>query len=142
MKLNEQNFQNLVSYWAGKLQLPLPLFRRDNRMYYSAVVTYCDECSVFNLTYNFKQIEKCEQSEVAGLVFHELGHIKHKTYKLKDSIESEYLAEKFSIQCLKKHYPDFHKKEIKAWRKKIKDQEWREENPIHAEAFGKIKEYK
>ena len=143
MKLNEQNFQNLVSYWAGKIKLPLPLFCRNNKMKWSAVVTYCKDCKVFSITYNFKNILDIDQSEVAGLLFHELGHIKHKTYRLiKNKVKSEYLAERHSLDCLKKYYPDFYEIEIKGWKKRIKEKKWRREFPIHAKAFDKIKEYK
>jgi hypothetical protein len=142
MKLTEQNFQNLVSYWTGRLKLPLPLFRRDNRMKWSATVIYCKDCNIYTITYNFDIIKNLCESEVAGLIFHELGHIKYKTYNLNDRVESEYLAERYSLKNLKKYYSDFYKVEVKAWRKKIKEKNWRKKYPKYAKAFDKIKEYK
>ena len=142
MKFTEHSFQLLVSYWAGKLNLPLPLFHRENRMKWSATITYCEDCEVFNFNYNFEIIKTYTHSAVAGLIFHELGHIKYKTYKSKDKVKNEYVAEKFSLECLKKYYLDFYKEEIKEGKETLKDKDWRKRDPIHAKAFDKIKEYK
>ena len=141
IKLNEQNFQNLLCYWAGKLRLPLPLLRRDNRIKWSAVVSYCDDCKIFNIAYNFKELKQMKESEIIGLIFHELGHIKDKSYKSRNKIKNEYVAEKYSLKCLKKYYLDFYKAEIEDWKIKLKDKKWRKANPVHAKAFDLIKEY-
>lgn len=142
MRLNEQNFQNLVSYWAGKLNLPLPVFRRENRMKWSATITHCEDCEVFNFNYNFNIIKSYTHSAIAGVIFHELGHIKYKSYKSRNRVKNEFMAEKFSLGCLKKYYPDFYKEEIKEGKELLKDKKWIKKDPIHAKAFDKIKEYK
>jgi len=141
IKFTEVAFQNLVSYWAGKLRLPLPLYRKDNRMKWVAFVVYCSDCKVHSITYNFKRIKTLPESEIAGIIFHELGHVKHKTCNWKNKVRAEYTAEKYSLKCLKIHYPDFYKIEVAGWRKKVKDKKWRKEFPIYAKAFNKIKEY-
>ena len=140
MKLTEQNFQNLISYWAGKLNLPLPLFRRDNGMKWLATIIYCKDCKAYSYCYNFKKTLELEESEIAGAVFHELGHIKYYK-KRKNTIQSEYDAETFALRCLKKYYPDYVKYEIKGWKKLIKEKSWRKKYPDHAKAFDLIKEY-
>jgi len=141
IKLTEQLFQNVISYWAGKLHLPLPLFRRDNRTKGMAVI-YCGDCNFYSISYNFKAIKELEHAEIMGLVYHELGHIKYKTCLWKDKVKSEHVAEKYSLKCLKEHFPDFYEKQVKDWKETVKDKEWRKENPKYAKAFDKIEEYK
>lgn len=140
MKLTEQNLQNLVSYWAGKLYLPLPLFRKDNRISDSAAVYYCEDCSYFTFRYNFKIIKTLADDMIIGLIFHELGHIKYK-HRL-ESIKSEYQAERYALQCVKKYYPDYLKLMIKNMKKQLEDKDWKKDNPTHDKAFSMIKEYK
>ena len=139
IKLTEQNFQNLVSYWAGKLNLPLPLFCRDNRMSDSAGIYYCDDCNYFTFRYNFRSIKTLIDEIIIGLIFHELGHIKYK-HKI-ETIKSERQAEKFALKCVKKYYPDYLKVMIKNIKRQLKDKKWRKEYPTHAKAFDKIEEY-
>jgi len=138
-KLNEQNLQNLASYWAGKLCLPLPLFRRDNRMLDSASIYYCS-CNYFTFRYNFKTIKTLTDETIIGLIFHELAHIKYKHKR--ETIKSEFQAETFSLRCIKKYYPDYLKNMVRSMKEQLKDKKWKKNYPIHAKAFAKIKEYK
>lgn len=139
IKLTEQNFQNLVSYWAGQLRLPLPFFRRDNRMLDSANIHSCS-CSCFTFTYNFKTIKTLTDDLIIGLLFHELGHIKYKHEG--ETIKSESEAERFSLRCMKKYYPDYLNSVIENTKEQMKDKIWKKNYPIHAKAYAKIKEYK
>lgn len=143
MRLTEQNFQNLVSYWVGRLNLPLPLFRRDNRIKYVAYINYCENCKVFNFVYNFDILKDYDQAQIANVIFHELGHIKY--YKKSQNLaeeKKEYIAEKFALNCIKKYYPDYLKKIIKFTKEFLNDEDWCKEFPIYVKAFKRIKEYK
>ena len=144
IKMTEQNFQILVSYWAGKLNLPLPLYRKDNRSRFCAAINYCDDCKFYNFMYNFKRIKKYTQALIAGIIFHELGHIKYynKVENIKERVKREYLAERYSLDCIKKYYPDYLKRIIKNTKELLKDKEWVRDFPEYVKAFNKIKEYK
>lgn len=140
MKLTKQIFENLVCYWTGKLNLPIPLFSKDNRISNSACIYYCEDCNYFTFRYNFKTIKKLVDEVIVGLIFHELGHIKYK-HKI-ETIKSEYQAEKFALKCVKKYYPNYLKGMVKNMKKQLKDKNWAKNYPIHAKAFNKVKEYK
>jgi len=141
MKFTEQSFQLLVAYWAGKLNLPLPMFRRDNRMVWVAHIHHCDDCEYYNFSYNFERIRNHSDASIMSIVFHELGHIKYYKKKLKNTIEKEYLAERFSLDCIKKYYPDYLDQIVKDTKELMQNKKWCKKFPTYVEMFKMIKEY-
>lgn len=141
IKLTEQTFQNLVSYWAGKLLLPLPLFNRNNRMIWVGHIHCCEDCEYYTFTYNFKRLKILSDPSIMNVIFHELGHIKNYKKKFKE-LEAEYIAERFALDCIKKHYPDYLDKIIEDTKELLRDKRWCKQRPVYAKVFKMIKEYK
>lgn len=140
MEFTEQTLQNLISYWAGKLNLLLPAFRRDNRMVWSAHIHKCN-CGYYIFTYNYKRIKTYSHPSLMSIIFHELGHIKYYKKQYKLDINKEYYAERFAIDCIKKYYPDYLEQINKDTKELLKDKQWCKKFPIYVKVFKKIKEY-
>jgi len=143
--MTENKIRDLITYWAGRFNLPLPYLYRDNRIRNVGYVNACAKHNFYQFVYNFKRLSRLPKAEILQIIFHELGHIKYGYLPKgteKDLIKNEYMAEKFSVKHLKLYYPDYYKKEVKIWREVLKKGSWGKKYPIHYKAFSKIKEYK
>jgi len=114
--------------------------RRDNRLGgYSACIClylYCDTHEpVYLMRYNERKIKDMTKAEILNMIFHELGHIKFKhEYDNKKSIEQmEYEAEKFAIENIRRHYPQYFQK-VYCNLKKYKTHD----RAVYRKAFGKL----
>ncbi len=142
--MKEIELRDLITYWAGRFNLPLPFLYRDNRMKNIGYVNACSKHKLYRFVYNFERLKRLPKSEIMQIIFHELGHIKYAYLPKrteKDVIKCEYVAEKFSVKYLKQYYPKYYEKEVKIWRRELKKKNWKEKNPIHYKAFIKIKDY-
>jgi len=133
-------------HWKDELKIPNFLFGIDNKTEYVAYVLYNREAKLPMLFLNFKALEEEPVLATIGYLFHELGHIKHKTYigkfTTKFKIRSEFLAEAFAIKQITKYFPEYKELYIKSWKLTMMNKEWQKEYKIHYRAFSQIKEYK
>lgn len=82
------------------------------------------------------------KNELDSFIIHELGHIKFKTWKYyntrKQRIKSEYLAEKFSNDTIKKYNRKLYEHNRKEWMKALQRPTWKRKYPEYYAAFKKI----
>ena len=100
----ERQFISLFYYWSGRLNIERVSFKKDMRYDCHACI---DKDSL--LVYNLKKLNeyKKEHFLLLNLIFHELGHVKHKLpYNTEaEMFNSEYKAEMFAIRAMQKYYP-------------------------------------
>ena len=135
-----------VFHWKKVLRIPHFLLGTDNRTKYVGYVSNYGGIPVLFL--NLKKMKKEDFIENISTIFHELGHIKCRTYKWtsktlrKNKIKSEILAEAFAVKQIKKYFPKAYKPYVQLWQKTLRDEDWKRRFPIHYEAFSKIKDFK
>jgi len=139
MKNNEEQFKTLASYWCGKLDTPFPIFKRMNKKSkFLGAVSQVNKNN-FYFHYNFRVIKYIDFGELIMFILHEIGHVKN---RIKGSyVKKEYLAETFALKLMKKYFPKEYKKQVKDWKKSLKNKEWQKMFPDHYKAFKKIREY-
>ena len=136
----ERQFISLFYYWAGKLNIDYIPFKMDKRY-------DCHACidKDLLLVYNLKKLNeyKDEFFLLLNLIFHELGHAKHKLkYETQEEIfKSEYRAETFAIRMARKYYPEEEKKLERYTKKLMKNKKWIKKNPLYYKVYLKIPEY-
>ncbi len=134
-----------VLYWQKKLKIRNFLLGVDNKTKFIAYV--CD-CKIGQplLFLNLKSMRDESVGENISTIFHEFGHIKHRTYLNKVTIENkikgEIIAESYALKQLKEYFPKEYKTHIKKWKKLLEDKSWEKKFPIHFNAFSQIKEFK
>jgi len=151
LKKNQKKYEafiELLEYWLNRLHVfngrkerPIE-YGRDNR-YSGFAVTECYD-DKFIVKYNARRMGHLSYAMLVNVVFHEIGHIKHNLrYNThNEQVKSEYVAERYAIQKMKCYYP-YHLSAVAEYtRKKLASRKWVKDNPVHAEAFKKIREYK
>ena len=139
----EKYFVKHMTKWGIKFGVPLEKIKRENRMWYSAMVQ--QYYGKYYCWYNSKELATWE-GQMPHIIFHELGHLKNYipyTDSIKRKIKSETLAEKFALRMLKKYYPKLYKRQVKQLPNKLKriKATWGKDYQYYYEAFKTIKEY-
>jgi len=111
-----------------------------------------DEKGVFYLEIGKDLFDECKENKktwkmrVEYIVAHEYGHIFHDTNydTFKQKVDSEYKAERFALNKLKKYFPKAYQIVIEKGREQLKSRKWstskREKH--YRKAWKKIKEYR
>lgn len=134
----EYKIINEFLYWREKLKIPFFIINVDNKTKYSAYI--CLHSTGFpELSINIKSLSLRKNKYLGNveIIFHEFGHIINKTYLKKNTIKSEYLAEKFAILNIKKYFPKYYHNFMESWRK-ILNKKWKKQYPNHYKAFYKL----
>lgn len=129
-------------YWVDRLGLKQITCRKDLRYSCHACFEYEEEKA---LVVNTRKLAKWNGHLVMGGVFHEIGHYIHNLpYDVFDQqVESEYQAERYALDMLKKYYPDSYKYNIQHVRKNnLGNKKWCKKENLHKEAYLLIEEYK
>jgi len=128
-------------YWVDKLGLKQIRCRKDLR--YEAAATF-DVDGGLCLVVNWRKMASWNYHLIMSGVFHEIGHYKnnlpYNTWK--QQVKSEYRAERYALNMLKKYYPESYKYAI--WHGKTKnlgDKQWCKREKLHRDAYSLIKEY-
>lgn len=142
MKKNYEIFIELFEYWSEKLKLGQFPITKDNR-FHSHLVTEFYGGDHIIVKYNTRMLSTWNLSLILSGVFHELGHIKYDSpYETFDEkVDSEYEAEKYSVEQMKKHYPEKFHEVTSYYKHKLQCLGFKKEYPVHWEAFNKIEEY-
>lgn len=86
-----------------------------------------------------------EKNVIQYIICHEYGHIYHDTNynTYKEKVESEYKAERFALNKLKKYFPEAYKWAILEGRRVLKDKKWgKSKREKHYRiAWNRIREY-
>jgi len=136
-KLTKKDIIKQTFYWGKKLNLlPFEIII-NNRMKWNGCVGYDRENRIITITINIKSLIENPQ-EMQEFIFHELGHIKYRTWNWKNKMKSEYLAEKFALKNIKKYCPKQYLEHKKIWTETMKDKKWQKKYPIHYKAFSRI----
>lgn len=142
---NAQLMVKLFHYWCGRLKLPKPIITiKDNRMDCECAVDNWDDKEKICLRYHTRKLGRKPKCIIINLVFHEIGHLIHKlpynTYK--QQVDSEYQAERFSLDMMKKYYPKQYRLTIK-WFKEIDYiKKMKKKDKLYYDAYRRIREYK
>ena len=133
-------FISTFEMWRKRYRKPEIEIRRDNRMECSAQLWVSKEETI--LKYHSHRMGRQPVFIVVGDALHELGHyingLPYGTFK--ERVESEYRAERFSLNILKKYYPKYYRATVKRVKERICS--WDNPKDEHDMAFIKIKEYK
>lgn len=143
-KTRYELFSEMLQYWNKKLDGDeITKITRDNRYYAHALIDNHKNRKV-EIKFNSRLLAKWSYALLLSGVFHEIGHIKHNLpYNTPaQQIKSEYLAELFSILCLKKYYPKELKEVCMYMKSKLLSKNWKRKFPNHWEAFNLLEEYK
>ena len=137
-------YVDAIVYWCGRLGMPkVTEVRKDNRFHeYMAVIEY--DKNKAELVYNARRLGHLPVCQVMSMIFHEIGHLKHKMkYETeKQQVESEYRAEKYSQRMMKRYYPHLYKDLLKDMKDKKAMKRLQKECPIHYQAYRRIKDYR
>jgi len=130
-------------YWAGYFAAQFKIHNlkvvRDNRIIGLAEADWTKRSA--RIAYSAKEINKCPQWEVMDTVIHELAHIRQNLpYNTEEEqIYSEYRAEKFAIDHLRKLFPRYYHLAVRgmqaALKNKTKTASW---GRVHHEAYRKV----
>ena len=140
IRLTEKYIIKQVAYWTKKLDLLPITIKTNNKIKYHGWIEHYKNNENTILTINIKSLIK-NPLDLQGFIFHELGHIKYKTWKYnttKDKIKSEIIAEKFALRSLKRYCPKQYIQYKTSWKKSIQDKKWQEKYPIYYKAFSRI----
>jgi len=140
-KNNTQKFVELFNFWAGRFGVSQDLeFTKDNRIDCSAAVVLDKTCKII---YNSKVLGQQKESVVVSTVFHELAHLILNLAYATDSeiLFSEYQAERWALDKMKKYYPKHYKDNNEHMRKRMKSRYWKKKNLVHWTAWKPITEY-
>lgn len=133
----EKFFREQTHKFASKCRVKFPYIQKDDRL---SLDTYAGVWKARNkntkeivwiLKYNSKVIKKLKKWQIIHTVLHELGHIK--TESTGGNGESEYKAEKFAINAIKKYHPEYLENVLCYLTNFIGD-----ERPIYRDAFIKL----
>ena len=96
------------------------------------------------LEYNPNRLNKLPLGVVICAALHELGHLKHRmdVTTWEQEVESEYRAEQYAIDIMKKHFPPMYLKQTVRWAKaRLGEKKWCKGDVEYAMAYSRIKEY-
>jgi len=150
VQTNSEVFLDLWEQWRKHFKLPPLETRADLRYDCHACVETWSQADNYHakgyveLVYNPRNLDKWSIPLIVNCALHEIGHYKHNLpyNTVKQQITSEYKAERFAITMMAKYYPAELKKLIKHVKtKNLNNKKWIKENPIHYQAYLKIKEY-
>jgi hypothetical protein len=141
MRETERTLTYKIVYWLNKFKLGEVYIGRDDNTEYMGYITTYKRKPIFY--FNLDHVNHRSFRKIEVFIFHELGHIKNKTYLWRkhrkiDSIRSEYLAETFAYENIKKYFPKYSNTLKKEMIKLINDNVWTYQWPIHQEAFKKV----
>jgi hypothetical protein len=135
-----------IFHWKNILKIRNFLIGIDNKTKYIGYVQQVEDVNMPVFFINLKYAKTQTVIDVISAIFHELGHIKYKTYLWKpikaNKYRSEYLAETFALKQLKKYFPIQYTQHVKSWKKTLADKNWQRRFSLHYEVFSRIKEYK
>jgi hypothetical protein len=143
-------FLELFEQWRKHFKLPPIESRKDSRYHCHACIERWLEndnyhCKGYTeLVYNARKLAKWDYYLLVNCALHEIGHYKHNLpyNTVKQQILSEYKAERFAVDMMKKYYPNELKKVIEYVKtKNMNKKKWQKQYPIHYAAYLKIKEY-
>ncbi|MCK5580136.1 MAG: hypothetical protein KAJ18_02570 [Candidatus Omnitrophica bacterium] len=144
MKITKsEEFKILLNYWAGRLNLKGPVkVTQDNRMEYPFAVVAAKGKNLW-VKYNSRKLGKRVKCVWVQEMFHELGHIvKPLPYHTeKQQIINEWVAERFAIKMLKKHYPALYRSYALILKRNKTIEKLKKCDPLHYHAFKQVKEY-
>lgn len=112
---------------------------------------FTDEKGIYYLEIGEDLFRECKKNKINSekiiqyIICHEYGHIYHDTnYETyKEKVDSEYQAERYGLNKLKKYFPEAYKWAILERRRVLKDKKWgkskREKH--YRTAWNRIKEY-
>ena len=136
----------LLACWVNKLLPKVEVALLPSRRYDAHM--YCDEVvagKAYKICYHPERIKEWTLPIVISGVFHEIGHIKigwEGTNKNDHrDIMDEYVAERYALDMMKKHYPDCIPPVVKHVKKKMKQAKWRGRFPTHFITYTQIEEY-
>ena len=136
----------LLSYWADKLLKKYEIQIGISKQY--DVHMFCDEVipgKAYKIMYNPDNIYHWDIHNLISGVFHEIGHIKSewdsKVYGEAQGIVDEYIAERYSLDMMKKYYPDSIPFVIEHTKSLFKDKLLEPQYKNHYIAFKQIEEY-
>ena len=136
-------FLELWHYWLKRLRLKEIPIRNDYRYHCHACVESWED-GKRELVYNSRRLRKWDKYLLINCCFHEIGHLKNDLpYDTEEEqVHSEYKAERYALTMMRKYYP----KELKTVvhhvkTKNMNKSRWIKKNPIHYQAYLKIKEY-
>jgi hypothetical protein len=103
-------------YHKAKLGIEIRV-KQDNRLgRYSAHVQLYECCGCddkfYLFRYNTKELKNATKLEILMTILHEFGHIKYRHNGDTDRIKKEYIAEKYAMKMIKKHYPKLYKRAL------------------------------
>lgn len=126
-------------YWAGRFDLPHTIKIRETKDEVYAEV----DCEKQTFYYNKREVPKLTKTIILEIVLHEIGHlINDTTYKTEEEqINTEYFAEQFAINTIKKYYPELLDEVLSELIKTVKSKTTKT-NKIYQEAYKKLPEMK
>lgn len=133
------------TYWCGRLKLPKPVIAlKDNRLGCTCCIDNWNDKTQICLKYNTKKLRRTPNSFLLSYALHEVGHLidnlPYDTYE--EKVESEYKAEKFAVNTMKKNYPKQYKLLLEYLRIKKTMKNLKKKEPLYFEAYIRIKDYK
>jgi len=114
-------FVKMTHFLMGKYGFDKPLeVVRDNRIDCCCCVADWDDKSKIKIQYHSRRLGQVPDCYILNYILHEIGHlINNKNYATEyEIIQSEYEAEKFSVDTLKSDYPKLYKEMLKKMTKK------------------------
>jgi hypothetical protein len=143
-------FLEVFEQWRKHFKLPPIETRKDNRYHCHACIQQWNMSDSYHqrgyieLVYNPRRLAKWPYYLLVCGALHELEHYKsslpYDTFE--QQIQSEYKAEQFALNIMKKYYPIEYRQAV--WHvknKNLNNNKWKKENPLYFQAFSKIKDY-
>jgi hypothetical protein len=131
-------------HWAKKLNINVNVVEYNKTKFAASVFWRTDYKDAF-IALNLKYLIKQTPEFVVSSIFHELGHVYHKTklyYTDKQKIKSENLAETYCLKQLKKYLPKIYAYKVNLFRECLVDKKWQYKYPLYVKAFSLISEYR
>ena len=141
---NTHMFLAVFEKWRKKNKLPEIPMKRNNRSDCQAAIVDYDNPDVMYLEYNAKKLDKLAIGMAVNIALHEVGHLKyHLPYNtFADEVYSEYTAEKYAVDVMKKYFPSSQFRQTVKWaKKKLADKKWCTKEISHSCSMSQIKEY-
>jgi len=136
----------LLTYWADKLLKKYEVQIGPSRLF--DVHMYSDEVipkKAYKIMYHPENINKWDIHNAISGIFHEIGHIlcewENKVYGEIEPVADEYNAERYSLDMMKRYYPDSIPFVIKNIKKEFKNELLKKRYKHHFIAFSQIEEY-
>ena len=142
-------FLLIFDYWSQKYGFTQIIKKEDRRLGCPAMVetAECGKEKIITLYYNSKYLKRSPFYELLIIALHEVGHLVDKNqnyFTLEQKIRSEFFAENWALQKIKKYYKKIYPKLCKRGHTFLY---WLllNDNKLHSiyyQAYSKIGEYK